>query len=351
MVFLLDRHRRGTCAGNRLRGGQAGLFPFDGSRRGQDDARCRHARGGDKRSRCRKTFRAHGPFRRCPGTQAGVQFRPGGRSRAVDRLAPMSDVPQRSRDGGACLSRIKPGNSRCTWSGFTAALPRRSRGGAGGHGPRCGQTGTSFLGRRWVARKEYGKIISLPQNKKFAWDVYFIFGRQAKWTNSPPKPDFWMHQLGGPKRATCSMAKSSAKRSSVDFPDSAQSSAKPLSGAVMSFALFASHKAGGCFEMVGVDQIDVVAVQPLPRRQVVGGGPEPQPAAWPLACLTNVCSFSFSALGIEPLPRHLKNDRQFSLTTGTRSAGTSESRSLTLPSIEAKGVSFAPRSRPAGRRR
>ena len=47
--------------------------------------------------------------------------------------------------------------------------------------------------------KEYGKIVSLPQNKKFAWDVYFIFGRQAKWTNAPPKPDFWMHQLGGPE--------------------------------------------------------------------------------------------------------------------------------------------------------
>jgi len=47
--------------------------------------------------------------------------------------------------------------------------------------------------------KEYGKLVSLPQNKKFAWDVYFVFGRQAKWTNAPPKPDFWMHQLGGPE--------------------------------------------------------------------------------------------------------------------------------------------------------
>ena len=35
------------------------------------------------------------------------------------------------------------------------------------------------------------------------------------------------------------------------------------------------------------------------------------------ACLTNVSSFSFSTLGIGPFPRHLKNDRQFSLTTGT----------------------------------
>ena len=47
--------------------------------------------------------------------------------------------------------------------------------------------------------KEYGKIISLPQNKKFAWDVYLVFGRPAKWINAPPKPEFWMHQLGGPE--------------------------------------------------------------------------------------------------------------------------------------------------------
>ena len=67
--------------------------------------------------------------------------------------------------------------------------------------------------------KEYGKIISLPQNKKFAWDVYFIFGRQAKWTNAPPNPTSGCISSAGRKRATCSTAKSSAKRLSVDFPE------------------------------------------------------------------------------------------------------------------------------------
>lgn len=28
-----------------------------------------------------------------------------------------------------------------------------------------------------------------------AWDVYLVFTRQAKWGDTPPAPDFWMHQL------------------------------------------------------------------------------------------------------------------------------------------------------------
>ena len=42
-------------------------------------------------------------------------------------------------------------------------------------------------------------MIELPHKKKFAWDVYFVFGAKAKWGDAPPKPDFWMHQLGGPE--------------------------------------------------------------------------------------------------------------------------------------------------------
>ncbi len=30
-----------------------------------------------------------------------------------------------------------------------------------------------------------------------AWDIYFLYGPHALWENTaPPKPDFWMHQLG-----------------------------------------------------------------------------------------------------------------------------------------------------------
>jgi hypothetical protein len=47
--------------------------------------------------------------------------------------------------------------------------------------------------------KEYGKIVTLPHDKKFAWDVYFVFGPREKWTDAPPKPAVWMHQLGGPE--------------------------------------------------------------------------------------------------------------------------------------------------------
>jgi hypothetical protein len=45
--------------------------------------------------------------------------------------------------------------------------------------------------------KQFGKAIRLPNNKKFAWDVYFVFGPDAEWADSPPTPVFWMHQLGG----------------------------------------------------------------------------------------------------------------------------------------------------------
>jgi hypothetical protein len=44
----------------------------------------------------------------------------------------------------------------------------------------------------------YAKVVDLPHQKKFAWDVYFVFDPKARWGDGPPKPDFWMHQLGGP---------------------------------------------------------------------------------------------------------------------------------------------------------
>jgi hypothetical protein len=29
-----------------------------------------------------------------------------------------------------------------------------------------------------------------------AWDVYFVFGPEARWDDQPPAPTYWMHQLG-----------------------------------------------------------------------------------------------------------------------------------------------------------
>jgi hypothetical protein len=42
----------------------------------------------------------------------------------------------------------------------------------------------------------YGKIMNI-RNGSPAWDIYFVFGAEARWGGEPPKPDFWMHQLWG----------------------------------------------------------------------------------------------------------------------------------------------------------
>ena len=52
----------------------------------------------------------------------------------------------------------------------------------------------------WDADKSLGnslgKIVTLPRERKLAWDVYFAFDPQATWGDAPPKPATWMHQLG-----------------------------------------------------------------------------------------------------------------------------------------------------------
>jgi hypothetical protein len=37
----------------------------------------------------------------------------------------------------------------------------------------------------------------LQLSDDIAWDVYLLYGPDAKWDKEPPQPDFWMHQLGG----------------------------------------------------------------------------------------------------------------------------------------------------------
>lgn len=34
-----------------------------------------------------------------------------------------------------------------------------------------------------------------------AWDVYLFYGKDAEWSDAPPEPIEWCHQLGGGKRA------------------------------------------------------------------------------------------------------------------------------------------------------
>jgi hypothetical protein len=45
--------------------------------------------------------------------------------------------------------------------------------------------------------KSYARVLQLPKNQP-AWDIYMAFNRDAVWGDGdPPKPDYWMHQLGG----------------------------------------------------------------------------------------------------------------------------------------------------------
>ena len=41
----------------------------------------------------------------------------------------------------------------------------------------------------------------LKTQRLIAWDVYMLYGPDAKWGEEPPLPDYWMHQLGGVTKA------------------------------------------------------------------------------------------------------------------------------------------------------
>ena len=53
----------------------------------------------------------------------------------------------------------------------------------------------------WDGKLELGKryrgVLSLPEGIEVAWDVYFVFGPDAEWKESPPAPGVWQHQLFG----------------------------------------------------------------------------------------------------------------------------------------------------------
>jgi hypothetical protein len=47
-----------------------------------------------------------------------------------------------------------------------------------------------------VTIRGYERVLELPEP---AWDIYLVYGPAIRWDGDlPPKPDFWMHQLGSP---------------------------------------------------------------------------------------------------------------------------------------------------------
>jgi hypothetical protein len=53
---------------------------------------------------------------------------------------------------------------------------------------------THFWDESGVTIEGYRLTLELPEP---AWDIYMVYDRGARWDGElPPKPDFWMHQLG-----------------------------------------------------------------------------------------------------------------------------------------------------------
>jgi hypothetical protein len=50
-----------------------------------------------------------------------------------------------------------------------------------------------FWDARDITGVEWQETLDIEQ---LAWDIYFLYGRDAKWEDLPDMPDYWMHQLG-----------------------------------------------------------------------------------------------------------------------------------------------------------
>jgi len=56
-----------------------------------------------------------------------------------------------------------------------------------------------FSDSMMLSGKQWEQI--LKTERVIAWDVYMLYGPDAKWGESPPMPEYWMHQLGGVTKA------------------------------------------------------------------------------------------------------------------------------------------------------
>lgn len=48
-----------------------------------------------------------------------------------------------------------------------------------------------------LAGKLWKRVLTLQNRDEVAWDVYLLYGADARWENDPPQPGFWTHQLWG----------------------------------------------------------------------------------------------------------------------------------------------------------
>ena len=51
----------------------------------------------------------------------------------------------------------------------------------------------------WDGSQALGEALApaMGMNAKLAWDVYVVFGKDAKWNDTPPVPASWLHQKFG----------------------------------------------------------------------------------------------------------------------------------------------------------
>lgn len=55
-----------------------------------------------------------------------------------------------------------------------------------------------FWDRDLIVSQSYHRVLQLAQHQRrhrVAWDLFLLYEAGRIWTNGPPVPDFWMHQL------------------------------------------------------------------------------------------------------------------------------------------------------------
>lgn len=52
-----------------------------------------------------------------------------------------------------------------------------------------------FWDERGLTMRAFQEVLGIQED---AWDVFMVYAGNARWEGElPPKPDYWMHQLGG----------------------------------------------------------------------------------------------------------------------------------------------------------